>query len=204
MMKVKGMADVKAETVAIAATQGVPVTGENHVYFYDDVNVSSISRLTQELRSIDSRLRAEYVQRGLSGFPEFPIYLHIHSYGGDVFAGLTAFDVIKNIKSPVNTIIEGTACSAATLLSVAGKQRYITPNSYMMIHQFSSFVYGTYESFKDDMKLQDDLIERFRNLYVKHSKMKYEQVKKMLKHDTWFNASQVIKRGLADELWEVK
>ena len=45
------------------------------------------------------------------------------------------YDLIKRIKSPVHTHVEGLAASAATLLSIAGDHRTMTKNSMMLIHQ---------------------------------------------------------------------
>ena len=48
------------------------------------------------------------------------IYVHICSYGGDVFAGLALMDLIKNNEIPITTIVEGPVASAATLMFLGG------------------------------------------------------------------------------------
>lgn len=190
----------KAETVAVAAVGGTQQS-DNHIYFYDDVTAFRVLQLSQQLREIDHRLRAERVQRDFGGaFPALPIVLHINSFGGELFAGISAYDHIKSIQTPIHTVIEGVACSAATLISIAGNKRYMMANAYLMIHQFSSAIWGSYEQFKDDMKLQDDLIERLRKMYVDNSKLKYAAVKKLLKHNSWFNTEEAKKAGLIDEV----
>ena len=49
------------------------------------------------------------------------IYLHINSYGGSIFAGLSTLDTIRNTKCDIITIIEGCAASAGTMISIVGK-----------------------------------------------------------------------------------
>jgi ATP-dependent protease ClpP protease subunit len=41
------------------------------------------------------------------------------------------------------------AASAATIISVAGTKRFITPSSYMLIHQLSTFMSGNFEQLKE-------------------------------------------------------
>ena len=55
-----------------------------------------------------------------------PIKLYITSGGGSVYQVLSAIDTIKNMRVTVNTYVKGFAASAATLLSLSGKKRFIT------------------------------------------------------------------------------
>lgn len=184
----------------VSIAVGGPQPSDNHVYFYDDVTESTILRLIQQLKETDLRLRVERIQRDLPDSFSIPIKLHISSFGGSLLAALNAYDHIKQSRTPIHTYIEGYACSAGTILSVAGEKRFIMPNAYSMIHQFTTLSWGTYEQFKDDMKLNDDLIERLRQIYVKNSKMKLKEVTKLLKHDTWFNSKETLEKGLVDEI----
>ena len=42
-------------------------------------------------------------------------------------------DLIEKMETPVNTYVDGYAASAASLISVVGKKRYMTQNSLMLI-----------------------------------------------------------------------
>lgn len=48
--------------------------------------------------------------------------------------------------------------------------------------------------------MNDDLIERMRQVYVARTKMKYEKVKKLLKHDYWINADEAKSMGLVTDI----
>jgi len=87
-----------------------------------------------ELHQIDSELRAEQISCGLEDAPLTPIWLHIHSYGGDLFCGFSTSDQLKPIKSPIYAVVEGICASAATLIAMTCEKRYILPNSFMLIH----------------------------------------------------------------------
>ena len=63
-----------------------------------------------------------------------PITLYINSPGGSVTDGFAIYDVIHQIKCPVNTICMGMAASMAAFLLAAGTgKRYATENSTIMI-----------------------------------------------------------------------
>lgn len=184
-----------------AASIITPSSNDNHVYFYDEIHSSSVLGMTKSLRSIENTFQHERITRSLpDNYPSPPIWLHIQSGGGDVFASLSAADQIEAMQTPVYSIIEGMACSGATILSMSCKRRFILPHSYIMIHQLSSGTWGTYEQFKDELKLQDMVMESMINFYVKHSSMKRKEVKSMLKHDTWMSAQDALDKGFVDEI----
>ena len=128
------------------------------------------------------------------------IYLHINSYGGSVFAGFAAMDYIAKSKVPVNTIIDGCAASAATMMSVVGAKRLMHENAFMLIHQLSSGMWGKYSELQDDMKNSDLLMKTIKDIYIEHTKIPKAQLAKMLKHDLWWDAKTCLKYGLVDEI----
>ena len=158
--------------------------------------------MMRQIREIDSSLRHARLNYNVPDhFPMIPIWLHVQSYGGDMMPAFGAVDQLKAIKSPVYSIVEGYSCSAATLISMACRKRFITPSSFMLIHQFTSLMWGTYEQFKDDMKLQDMLMTQLVEFYAEHSQIKKKDLRKLLKHDSWFSAEQALESGLVDDFY---
>ena len=177
---------------------------DNHVYFYADVDTDRCLAMIKTIRELDSKLRMERETRWVGGDKHVPhpIWLHIQSGGGDLFAGLAIADQLSMIQTPIYSIIEGLCASAATLISLSCEKRFIMPMGFMLIHQFKTALWGKHEEFKDEMKLQEMLIEMLICFYMDHSKLGRDTVTEMLKHDTWFNASKAIDTGLVDEIWE--
>lgn len=62
------------------------------------------------------------------------INVHINSMGGYVNEGLAIFNVLKNNKAVVNTVVDGFACSAASVVFMAGDKRIMNSASALMIH----------------------------------------------------------------------
>jgi ATP-dependent protease ClpP protease subunit len=175
-------------------------TIDNHIYFYADVDSDRCLAVIREIREVDAELRTRQISRGLDDAPLTPIWLHIYSYGGDLFSGFSMSDQLALIKSPVYSIVEGICASAATLLAMSCTKRYILPNSFMLVHQLSSFVWGTHEQFKDEISLQEKMMERLINFYTGRSKASSEQLRKMLTRDFWMDAETCVELGFADEI----
>jgi ATP-dependent protease ClpP protease subunit len=103
-----------------------PVSG-NKLYFYSDVTRDSIYVLNRQIDELTKHLKIIQIQYDL---PHPPcIELFISSEGGEIFAALSSVDKIQNNSVPIHTITTGIVASAATLISVCGKKRYITQNS---------------------------------------------------------------------------
>jgi ATP-dependent protease ClpP protease subunit len=174
---------------------------DNHIYFYSDVDSDRCLALIKTLRQVDTQLRNERASRNIpNGHPPTPIWLHIYSFGGDLFAGLSMADQMRSLQSPVYSVVEGMCCSAATLISMSCSRRYILPSSFMLIHQFSAIMWGTHEQFKDEMKLQEAALEALVRFYVTRSKVKAKIVRAMLKRDTWRGAATALEQGFVDEV----
>lgn len=65
------------------------------------------------------------------------ITLLIHSAGGSVQEGLTIYDTIRTLKSPVKTVAVGYVASMASVILSAGTpgRRFAMPSSTIMIHE---------------------------------------------------------------------
>jgi ATP-dependent protease ClpP protease subunit len=127
-----------------------------------------------------------------------PINLHIQSNGGSLFHSIYIVDLIQNLETPVYTYIDGFAASAATLISVSGKKRYMSKNSLMLIHQLSGGVNGKFFEIKDESENLDGLMNFIIKTYLENSKMEEDNLREILKRDIWLNASYCLKNGLVD------
>ena len=109
-------------------------------------------------------------------------------------------DMIIGSRIPVNTIVDGCAASAATLISVVGTRRYITKHSYILIHQLSSIFWGNFEQLKDDMENSHKFMSMIKSIYKQYTKIPMKKLDEILKHDLWFTAEEALSYGLVDEI----
>lgn len=170
----------------------------NDIYFYDDVSSRSVLSLNKNIKTLENAFITEKIQRGQDFVS--PINLHIMSAGGDIMAALAAMDNILGCKVPVNTIIDGACASAATLISVVGKRRFIRKNSLMMIHQVRAESEGKYDEIKDDLKNIEQWMIILKDIYLKYTKVPVNKLDEILQHDLWWTAQDCLEHGLVDEI----
>ena len=170
---------------------------ENRIYFYSRIETEKILQLNRNILSMGINLQREAT---IQNREPANIYLHIQSYGGSVFAGMAGMDEIIKSIVPVHTMIDGCCASAATFLSVCGKKRFINRHAYMLIHQLSSFMWGKYEEFKDEMQNLDKIMVMIKQVYKEYTQIPMSKLDGILKHDLWFDADQCKEYGLVDEI----
>lgn len=185
-----------------SADPGTPTAGQvttqgNHIWFYSGVNQHSASTFNMKLAEMSLYLRKAALDLGVE---PGPIHMHIHSYGGEVYAGLAIADAIINCPLAVHTHIEGGAASAATIFSVVGKHRTIGANSYLLIHQITTYFRGKHEEWKDETANLEALMARLRTLYARYTGLSPAKAEEIMKHDLWFDARRALEDRMVDEI----
>ena len=175
---------------------------KNHIYFYAGVSKESVYRLQDHLITINTKYNDLVAKNREYSIQPTPIYLHINSFGGGVFAAFAAIDFIKQSALPVHTIIEGASASAATLMSIVGKRRYIRKHASMLIHQLSSWFGGKLTEIDDDYQNVTEMHQQIKKLYVQHTRLGDSELEDVLKHDRWWNADKCLETGLVDSVWD--
>jgi len=134
--------------------------------------------------------------------PDKDIHLYINSPGGAVTAGLAIYDTMQFIKPDVSTMCIGQACSAGSLLLMAGAKgkRFSLPNSRIMIHQPSGGAQGQ----ATDIEIQAREIlyirQRLNQLYVDHTGQPLEKIERDMERDRFMNPVEASEYGLIDQV----
>ena len=178
-------------------------TERNHVFFKTDVTKESIDRLSQEIDNLNHKLASLQRKATLGTFTPKPIYLHITTNGGDLLSGFLAYDKVKSSKIPIHTVIEGSVASAGSLISIAGRRRYMTPNSHLLIHQLRTGIIGTYEELVDEKNNCNQFMNKLVALYYDNcnGKLSKTKIREILKRDIFWDTKTAIQNGFVDETW---
>ena len=188
--------------------------GERSYEIYSRLLKDRIVMLTGEVNDMTANLVCAQMLFLESQNSAEDINFYINSPGGSVTAGLSIYDTMQFIKSPVSTIVMGQACSMGSFLAMAGEpgKRYVLPNSRTMIHRVSSGTPGTRGSvhvqeleFEDARRHFEEskyLNERLTQLYVEHNTAgkTFEELFDTMKFDTFLNAEQAVENGFADKV----
>lgn len=173
----------------------------NHIWFNDDVDGDSVSKLIKIISGRNFIFERKQKEIFYGKLTPIPLFLHINSDGGDLQEGMVAVDAIRNSKIPIYTIIEGRAASAASLISVAGKKRFMTEHSDLLIHQLSGGYWGTYQEMKDEQENNDFFMEKIYSFYQKYTNLPKKRLEKIMKRDIWWNYKKALKYGFVDAIY---
>lgn len=167
---------------------------DNDIYLTGSLNDNSCLKLTQTLIGYKKYIKNKEVDID-------KINLYIQSPGGSLFSTLGLIDEIKNYDIPINTYIKGYAASAATLLSVVGKERYMYNHSLLMIHGVK--LSGSVNTLTDVRDLNDNVelyMDIIKNIYLENSNMTEEELEYYFIRDKWMTAKQALHYGLIDKI----
>lgn len=130
--------------------------------------------------------------------------IEINSPGGDVFAGLGMYNMIRSWASAggrsVTTRVTGLAASIASVIMLAGDKREMPKNSFAMIHSPSTVAFGTSEDLRESADTLDKIGASMRNLYMDRMGITEDEATAMLAKDTWLTAEECLENGFATDL----
>lgn len=174
----------------------------NHLYFHTEVTEDSVDKVKKLMRQYWNKVSQIKRTHECAEVKPKPLYLHIFSPGGCVYSGFSLYDFVLEYrkKIPVYTIVEGMVASAATFFSIAGTKRFITPNSYILIHQLSTIIGGNFEQVQDGYDNSKKSMEKIMELYKTHTKINKKKIPNILKHDLNWDAKECLRYGLVDEI----
>jgi len=134
--------------------------------------------------------------------PDKDIFMYINSPGGLVTAGLAMYDTMQFIKCDISTLVIGQACSAGSLLSMAGTKgkRYALKNSRIMIHQPSGGASGQ----ATDIQIQAEEIVKIKaklnQMYADHTGQDIEVINQAVERDKFMSPDEALEFGLIDKI----
>jgi ATP-dependent Clp endopeptidase proteolytic subunit ClpP len=187
---------------------------ENHIYFTDRITMQTAHQLNVLLKTCELEILADMkeaddvVKKSKAKYTRIriepkPVYLTLSTNGGLIHAAFSVVDTIRSLRVPVHTIVNGYVASAGTLISLAGNYRFITPNSFMMIHEIRSGFWGRYSDARTEYENVSKLMEHVINYYAERTKITKERLREMLRSDNDMTAAEALEHGLVDEIERV-
>ena len=132
------------------------------------------------------------------------ITVKLNSCGGDLYTGIAIHNALKALPGSVNVIVEGIAASAASVIMCAGDTVTVFPGSLVMIHGVSVMLWD-YLNVADMEKLiksMDASEAAVAEIYNAKTGIDTEELREMMRSETWMTGREAIDHGFADELEE--
>lgn len=194
--------DKPTETIIVPAITGSSggnggvMQKHNKIFLNGQINEESCQDLREAIATaVDecSQLQSTF------HLPQRPsIELHIQSNGGALMPTLAVVDAILQSDVDIDSYVEGYAASAATLLSIVCKKRYIGKHGFMLLHQLSAGTNGKLSAMEEELDNLKMLNQMIKSIYLDHTKIDANEIDELLKHDRWFNCGVCLEKGIVD------
>ena len=134
--------------------------------------------------------------------PDKDIFMYINSPGGLVTAGLAMYDTMQFIKCDISTLVIGQACSAGSLLAMAGTKgkRYALKNSRIMIHQPSGGASGQATDILIHAEEITKIKKKLNQMYADHTGQPIEKINDAMERDKFMSPEEALEFGLVDKI----
>ena len=149
-------------------------------WFGSDADVSGFS-LVQDLKTLDASV----------------VNVHINSYGGHVSEGLAIHNILKNHKAKVRTYCDGFACSAASVVFMAGDERIMNSASLLLIHNAWNIAQGDAEELRKQADDLDTITQASINAYMAGININEERLKELMDAESWILPADALEMGFA-------
>lgn len=127
------------------------------------------------------------------------ITVRINSPGGDSFAGMQIYNMLKDRSGKVKVIVDALAASAASVIAMAGDEVIMETGSMMMIHKSSIFAAGNEDDMLSTIELLRGVDESMIKIYSARTGKSEDEIRSLLTNDFWMTADEAVEMGFADE-----
>lgn len=167
----------------------------HYIYrFNGEVEEKNVTDLTHTLSQWD--------RRSEEGEPFTVIF---NSPGGGVVQGMALYDELRqqSRRHPITTIARGHASSMGGILMQAGDTRIVGREAWVLIHEVSGILHGSFGDMEDRMEWLKRQQDRILDIFAersngKRSRRQFERAWK--RADFWLDAEDCISWGVADEI----
>lgn len=131
------------------------------------------------------------------------LVVEINSPGGDVFAGLGMYNMLRSFAAAgkkVTTRVTGVAASIASVVFLAGDNREMPSNAMVMIHGVASGAWGTVDEIEERVAAMKKVQASMRSVYVNRLGIDEARADELTAKDNWFSAQEAKDEGIATVL----
>ena len=115
------------------------------------------------------------------------VVVHISSYGGDAFAGIAIYNLLKDSGKKISTQIDSIGASSASIIAMAGEQIIFSTGAQLMIHNPSTMCWGDKADFEKTIASLDKCKSAIIDIYNTHA-VEGVDYGELMSAETWMNA----------------
>lgn len=130
------------------------------------------------------------------------INVYINSYGGEVMEGLAIYNALRRHKAKVTTYCDGSACSIASVIFMAGDERIMCNPSFLMIHDAWTWCSGNAAELRKQADDLDTITSASVAAYMARINITEEKLRELMKAETWLTHDEAVEMGFATSIEE--
>ena len=132
------------------------------------------------------------------------IKVYINSLGGSVMEGIAIYNQLKRHSAHKTVIVDGFACSIASVIAMAGDTVIMPKNTVMMVHNAWTIAMGNSAELRKAADDLDIINQASKQAYLDKSagKITEQKLTELLDAETYLTAEQCIEYGFADKFAE--
>lgn len=153
-------------------------------YLESDVSSYTLARELREMQDVDE------------------ITVYINSYGGEVAEATAIYNQLKNHPAKVTTVCSGFACSAASVIFMAGRERIMNKASRLMIHNAMVSARGNAGELRKAAEDLDSINELSITAYMDRVTISEEALRELMDRETWIKPEDAVAMGFATGIAE--
>lgn len=130
------------------------------------------------------------------------VTFRINSVGGDVEAGISIYNRIRELSGKTTTVVDGIAASAASIIAQAGDVRQVSVGAQTMIHGASAGLMGYYNigAVKRVENMLSAINKSVAGIYAERSGRDEDHIRTMMDKEKWMTPEEAVEEGFADEI----
>ena len=180
--------------------QLVDGSDEAELYIFGDISCYAADEYGQENGEQSGLTMARELQKITA--PR--ITVRINSYGGHVSEGLAIHNLLTGCGKEITTVCEGFACSAASVVFMAGAKRIMRAASLLMIHNAQTVALGDPNDLRKAAEDLETVTSASKAAYMARVKISEEELTELMDNETWITPKEAVKMGFATEIQEEK
>lgn len=146
----------------------------------------------------DSGVTAKRISAALRSLDGADVVVNINSPGGDVFEGLTIYNLLREYKGHVTVRVLGVAASAASFIAMAADEIQIARAGFFMIHNAWTGVWGNRNDLRETADFLEQIDDTIADIYHVRSGLSMDELKADMDKERWINGRDAIDSGFAD------
>lgn len=131
-----------------------------------------------------------------------PIYLFIHSYGGDLEQSLAFCDLLISSRIPIITVAMGVAMSCGFLIFLAGSKKYTFKHSSLLAHSGSAGFQGTAEQIEEAQKNYKKQLSQMKDYILSRTEIPEKIFNKNKSKDWYLTIEELEEYKVVDKIIE--